>query len=207
MKSSNLQFLAICSTAILACSNPERDHRNTPSRAMDPAANSTVKAHVATADIDMNGKEKAFAINAHLASTFWQEAGTAASKSSNMDIAALGKELSDTHQKLGKNLKAIAKGKGLLLPQTLTEHQAKSLESLKRLTGTQLDHQFLMLLQESQASLTSLYSSAKGFGNRDLITYADNASSAVQARQQTTARLIRQLSIKESQNLQTSPQP
>lgn len=207
MKTTSKLILAICSSAILACSSPERNHRDTPAEPVDSTTGTTEKAQAATADINMDGKEKAFASNAHLASMFWQQAGTLAAKSQNKAIVALGKELNVTHQKLETDLKAIAKGKGLLLPESLSQQQNATLESLKKLAGAQFDQQFLMLLQESQASLTSLYSSSKGFQNQDLKKYADNATLAVQARQQQTARLIRQLESKDPQNLQTSPQP
>lgn len=183
----------------ISCSQPDRSHRDREAEVIDSNVGTTDKAQIITADINMNGKEKAFIATAYSQSLYIWELATLALKSNNTGLQTLAKAIANDQNKLITDLEKIAKGKGLLLERTLSTTQQKDLDALKKLSSSTLDQQFLQQLLGLQSSATVIYQEGLILKNTDLNDYANNAMKIVQAQQATTAKLLKAIESTNSQ--------
>lgn len=198
MKHSNhrikrgLTYLAIIAMPLaISCSQPEREHRDKEVEAVDSTVGATEKAQVSTADINMDGHEKAFITSAYSQSLYTQELANLAAKSSNTTLRSLAKTVTADQTKLIQDLEKIAKGKGLQLQRSLSNVQQKELDALKELSSPTLDQQFLQKLQGLQAGATMTYQEGQNLQSDILKDYASNAIKVVHAQQEATTKLVK----------------
>lgn len=175
----------------MSCGQADREHRDNQAHAVDSNADETAKAQVSTADVNMDGGEKAFITSAYSQSLYAQELANSVMKSNNADVRSLAKTVVADQTKLIQDLEQIAKGKGLQLQRALSDSQQKELDALKELATPTLEEQFLQKLQALQAGATVIYEEGKNLNSTTVNDYATNAIKVVQARQATTAKLVK----------------
>lgn len=190
MKTITTLSIAISLTLILACNSADREHRDTAVAPSDSVIDATTKAQISTADVNMDGDEKAFIISVHSQSLYTTELATIAAKSQLPELRALVKNISPSYQKLMADMEKIAKGKGILLERSLSKAQQKELDAIKELSSPTLDQQVLQKLQTLQAAFTNIFKEGQNLYHTDLKTYASNALAIIQQQQAPTTKLV-----------------
>ena len=183
-----------------SCNSSERDHRDKAAEPVDSTIDATTKAKISTADIDMDGAEKAFMLSVYSQSIYVTELTTLAAKSKHSGLRAFAKKIAPSYLKLTEDMERIAKGKGLLLERKLSDTQQKEISAIKELASPTLDQQILQKLQSLQAAYTTLFEEAKNLTNNDLKTYASNGSSLIKQQQAETTKLINEANETGSQS-------
>lgn len=176
--------LVFGATAILitSCQDGERNGRDKAATAVtDSISDTTKRAQMYTADVDLNGDEKAFVLSASGEGLLELEAAKLAhQKTTNEDLKLLTKEIINIYTKSNADLEKVAQGKGMVIPSTLTEESNRRVESLKSLSGTALDKAYITLLISNLTHTEELYSKASVFRNEDMKTFALNMLAKVQ---------------------------
>lgn len=199
----NKMMIFGAATALLfatSCNPSERDHRDQAAEPVDSAIDATNKAKISTADIDMDGAEKAFILSVHSQNLYVSELTTIAAKSKHAGLRAFVKKIAPDYLKLTDDVELIAKGKGVLLERKLSDTQQKEINALKELSSPTLDQQILQKLQSFQAAYTTLFEEAKNLTNADLQNYAKNASVIIKQQQAETTKLINEANETGSQS-------
>ncbi|SOD12702.1 DUF4142 domain-containing protein [Pedobacter xixiisoli] len=199
----NKMMIVGATTALLfatSCSSPEREHRDKSVEEVDSTIDDTNKAKVNTADIDMDGAEKAFILSVHSQNLYVSELTNLAAKSKHAGLKSFAKKIAPSYIKLTDDIEMIAKGKGVLLERKLSDTQQKEINSIKELSSPTLDQQILQKLQSFQAAYTTLFEEAKNLSNTDLTNYAKNASTVIKAQQAETTKLINEANETGSQS-------
>ncbi len=192
IKLNRLMIVGVATTLLLAqaCSPSEREHRDNAAEPVDSTIDATTKAKVSTADIDMDGAEKAFMISTYSQSLYVTELTNLAAKSKHAELRAFTKKIAPSYQKMTADMELIAKGKGILLERKLSEVQQKELNAIKELSSPTLDQQVLQKLQSFQAAFTTLFEEGKNLSNFDLQNYAKNALEMIHKQQAETTKLV-----------------
>lgn len=192
IKSDKTMILGVITTLLLviSCHPSEREHRDKAAEPVDSAIDITTKAKVATADIDMDGAEKAFVISTYSQSLYVTELANIAAKSSTAALRDFAKKITPSYQKMIIDMEKIAKGKGLLLERNLSETQQKELNAIKELSSPTLDQQVLQKLQTMQAAFTTVFKEAQHLQNHDLNVYASDALHTIHQQQAETTKLV-----------------
>lgn len=191
MKNISTLSVALGLSLTLACNSAEREHRDGPVAPSDSVIDATTKAHISTADVNVDGDEKAFIISIYSQSLYTTELATIAAKSQMPALRSLAKDITPSYQKLMADMEKIAKGKGMLLERNLSESQQKELDAIKELASPTLDQQVLQKLQTLQAAFTNLFKEGQNLYNTDLKQYAGNALKVIQQQQAPTAKLMK----------------
>ena len=190
MKKITTLSMALGFSLALACNSADREHRDGPVAPSDSIIDATTKAQVSTADVNVDGAEKAFIISIYSQSLYTTELATIAAKSQMPAMRNLAKEITPSYQKLMTDMEKIAKGKGMLLERNLSKSQQKELNAIKELASPTLDQQVLQKLQTLQAAFTSLFKEGQNLHNTDLKNYANNAIKIIQQQQAPTTKLF-----------------
>lgn len=185
-------FLSIVVIIMLSVScNPSgREHRDKAAEPVDSTVDATTKAKVSTADIDMDGAEKAFIISTYSQGLYTIELTNIAAKSQYGALRTFAKKIAPNYQKMISDMERIAKGKGLLLERNISAAQQKELDALKELSSPTLDQQLLQKLQSLQATFTTLFKEGQQLQNADLKNYASNALAIIHQQQAETTKLV-----------------
>lgn len=192
IKLNKVMILGAIATLMLvaSCSSSEREHRDTAAEPVDTTIDATTKAQVSTADIDMDGAEKAFIISTYSQSLYVIDLTTAAAKSKDAALRSFSKQLTPSYQKMVVDLEKIAKGKGLSLERKLSDAQQKELNAIKELSSPTLDQQILQKIQSLQAAYTTLFKEAEHLTNVDIKDFAKNSLKTIHSQQEETTKLI-----------------
>lgn len=174
----------------VSCNPSEREHRDKAVENTDSTVDITTRAKVSTADIDMDGAEKAFIISTYAQSLYTIELANIAAKSQNAQVRSLTKKITPGYQQLVSNMEQISKGKGLLLERSISSAQQKELDALRELSSPTLDQQVLQKLQSLQATFTTLFKEAQHLKNSDLKNYAENGLTIIHQQQSETTKLV-----------------
>ncbi|MDQ8003583.1 MAG: DUF4142 domain-containing protein [Pedobacter sp.] len=193
IKLNKIMVLGSTAAIMLAasCTNSsEREHRDTAAEEVDSNIDVTTKAQVNTADINMDGGEKAFIISAYSQSLYTIELATAAAKSKDEALRNFAKKITPGYQKMLTDIESIAKGKGLTLERNVSEAQRKELDAIKQLGSPTLDQQVLQKMQMLQASFTTLFKEAAHLQSDVIKDFAKNSMSPIHSQQAETTTLF-----------------
>ena len=190
IKLNKIMILGATATLMLvtSCSSSDREHRDTAAESIDTNIDATTRAQVSTADVDMDGAEKAFLISTYSQSLYAIELTTAAAKSKDEALRSFAKQLTPSYQKMVVDLEKIAKGKGLSLERNLSDAQQKELSAIKELSSPTLDQQILQKLQSLQAGYTTLFKEAEHLANTALKNFAKNSLITIHSQQEGTTK-------------------
>lgn len=203
MMNLNKMMILSATTALLfatSCNSSEREHRDKAAEPVDSTIDATTKAKASTADIDMDGAEKAFILSVYSQNLYVSELMPLAAKSKHTGLTSFAKKITPSYLKLTDDIERIAKGKGLLLERKLSDTQQNEINAIKELSSPTLDQQILQKLQTFQAAYTTTFEEAKHLANTDIKNYAKNASVVIKQQQAETTKLINEANETGSQS-------
>ena len=184
-----LILILIGSIAIGACTNSERIARD------QAAADSTIslldttnKAQVYTADVDLTGDEKVFLLNASLSAQRLHEFSHLGSqRAADKLVRAQAAKMEGEYGKMHSDLQAIAKGKGLLL----TNNEIKELEVLKGLSGIPFDRKFNEFILMEHITMINQLNSGVNLSNSAIKNFAANSLPLANENNNSMAKILR----------------
>lgn len=121
-------------------------------------------------------RDQKFAKEAAMASIREIKMGKLAqTKSSNESVKALGKKMVTDHTHASNELKALASKKGITLPNSMSEKDAKKYEELSQLKGSEFDREFADCALKNHKDVFEMYrQEAMKADDDDFMTYAYN---------------------------------
>ena len=184
-----LILILIGSIAISACTNSERiDRDQAAADSTLPLLDTTNKAQVYTADVDLTGDEKVFLLNASLSAQRLHEfSHLGGQKAADKDLRAQAKKMEADYSKMHSDLQAIAKGKGLLL----TNNEIKELNVLKGLSGIAFDRKFNEFILMEQATMIDQLNNGLGLANSAIKNFATNSLLLANDNNNSMAKILR----------------
>ncbi len=184
-----LAFILIASLAFTACTNSEREHRdNAAADSTLPLLDTTNKAQTYTADVDLNGDEKVFLLNASLSAQRMHEfSHLGGQKAADKNLRTQAKKMEEEYSEMHSNLQAIAKGKGLLL----TNNEIPELAVLKGLSGIAFDRKFNEFILMEHANLVEQLNVGLTLPNADIKNFATNSLPLVNENNSNMAKILR----------------
>lgn len=185
-----LTSILLLSLAFLACTNTDdREHRdNAAGDTTLPSMSTTNKAQIYTADVNLNGDEKVFLLNAHLS---LQRLSEFAHLGSNRAISQGAKDQSvKMHKQYSKmlgDLEEIAKGKGLIL----SSNEITELPILRGQAKTVFMTKYVELLLKEHANLTTQLDNGTRLANANIKNFSNNALTVVDQNSRNIATALK----------------
>lgn len=202
MKNYKIYLVAMTLAGLQSCQNANRNNRDEAATAKrDTISDSTSRAQAYTADVDLNGDEKSFILNAATAGMMEVEAGKiAVTNTHNTKVKNFASMMVKDHTKANKDLTAVAKGKGLALPSVLPDKQMKDLATLKSLTGRSFDTQYITMMINDHADAEALFGHATGYKNEALKNFILNTLPVIQQHHKMIVKLGKEFNISNVNN-------
>jgi putative membrane protein len=187
---------------LLSCTSNDRGGRDAATTsAIGQVTDTTQRAQIYTADVDINGDEKSFILQAAAGSMEEIASGNLIiQSSSNASVKAFAKRLVKDHTKASLELEKIATTKGLTLPSTLSEVQLKRIAGMKALSGRQLDVQYITMMIDNHAKTEEIFGKATSFKDLELKEFALNTLPAIQTHLKDAVKLGQKLNISNTNN-------
>ena len=188
---SRFTVLAMTSClAIASCTPAERSYEHSSTEASDSVIDADTRAKVNTAEIDMDGREKAFILSTYSHSLYMSDLAAITAKSKNEKLRTFGNQLGNSYQTIVRDVEKMAKTEGLLLQRQLSSAQQKELSALKELSSPTLDQQVLQKVNQMLATFTTVFKEGSYLKNAELKNFADTHLPEVQKQQAAAAKLI-----------------
>lgn len=188
---SRFTVLAITSClAIASCTPAERSYEHSSTEASDSVIDAETRAKVNTAEIDMDGREKAFILSTYSHSLYMSDLAAITAQSKNEKLRTFGDQLGSSYQTTVSDVEKMAKTEGLLLQRQLSSAQQKELSALKELSSPTLDQQVLQKVNQMLATFTTVFKEGSYLKNTALKDFADAHLPEVQKQQAAAAKLI-----------------
>ena len=188
MKKLTAILIAILATT--ACTNSERAHRDVA--AVDttlPLLDTTNKAQVYTADVNLNGDEKVFLLNASLsAKRIIEFSHLASQRAKNTNLRNQATKFAHQYNTMLTHLESLAKGKGILLS---TNETIGELEVLKKEQGANFDKLYLDLILVEHANLIQQLDNGSKLVNEDIKNFATNGLTIVNRNNSDIAKILK----------------
>jgi len=201
MKKHNIFLMMVLVFGMQACQNQDRKRDDASTTAADSTLDTTQRAQMSTADVDMDGDAKAFILPAIAGGMLEIEAGNLmVQKSANAEVKAFAAMMVKDHTKANQDLEKIAKGKGLAVPTTLPEEQFKNLNTLRELSGRDLDVRYMTMMISAHDQTQTLFTKASMNENGDLKQYALNTLPVIQTHYKQAVKLGQKLNISNVNN-------
>jgi hypothetical protein len=188
---SRFTVLAITSClAIASCTPAERSYDHSSTEASDSVIDAETRAKVNTAEIDMDGREKAFILSTYSHGLYMSDLAAITAQSKNEKLRTFGDQLGSSYQTTVSDVEKMAKTEGLLLQRQLSSAQQKELSALKELSSPTLDQQVLQKVNQMLATFTTVFKEGSYLKNTALKDFADAHLPEVQKQQAAAAKLI-----------------
>jgi putative membrane protein len=202
MKKPIFFVITLVSISLQGCFNDDRGQRDAAATsAIDQTEDTTQRAQNYTADVDINGDEKSFLSQAASGSMGEIAAGNLIiQKSTNPAVKAFAERMVKEHTKANKELEEIAKTKGLVFPNTLSEKQLKEIAAMKELSGRSIDVQYITMMINNHAQTVALYGKATSFKDSALKAFASTNLPVVQMHRKEAIKLGEKLNISNTNN-------
>lgn len=185
-----LTYILITVLAVTACTNSERTKRDAAAADTTlPLVDTTNKAQVYTADVDLNGDEKVFLLNSSLsAQRMIAFANLANQRAKNVDLRNQATKLAHQYNTMLIHLESLAKGKGILLNTT---DAIGELAVLKKEQGASFDKLYAnLILVEHTNLIQQLYNGSK-VANEDIRNFASNGLTIVNRNNSDLAKILK----------------
>lgn len=185
-----LAYMLITVLAVTACTNSERTDRDVAATDTAlPLADTTNKAQVYTADVDLNGDEKVFLLNSALsAQRMIAFANLAKQRVQNTDLRNQATKLAHQYNTMLMHLELMAKGKGILLSTTETIGEV---EVLKKEQGANFDKLYANLILVEHANLIQQLGNGSKVTNEDIRNFANNGLTIVNRNNSDIAKILK----------------
>lgn len=185
-----LTYILIASLALGACTNSERTDRDTAATDTTlPLADTTNKAQVYTADVDLSGDEKVFLLNSSLsANRIIAFANLAKQRAKNTELRNQATKLSHQYNTMLMHLEVIAKGKGVLLSPN---EKIGELEVLKKEQDAGFDKLYSNLILVEHTNLIQQLDKGSKVANEDIRNFATNGLTIVNRNNSDIAKILK----------------
>ena len=187
---NKLTYILLLSLVLTACTNSERDHRD--NAAVDttlPLMDTTNKAQVYTADVNLSGDEKVFLLNTSLITKRLNEfAHLAAQSAKNSALRNQADKFEKQYGEMLTNLEAIAKGKGVLISNNETTAE---LSVLKKEQDANFDKTYTQLILVEHANLIQQLENGSKLENVAIKNFANNAITIVNLNNSDIAKILK----------------
>jgi predicted outer membrane protein len=203
MKKYNYFLIAIVMLiSAISCQNENRNNRDKAATSItDATSDTTMRAQMYTSDVDLQGDEKLFLLDAINGSIFDIEAATMLErKTKNPLVKSFAKNIVTASTQVSKNLSLIAKGKGINPPTVQSEENLAKLTVLKTVSDELLDKTYIKLVTTSLAHYDMLFGKAATFKNKDIKTFAINALSETQKHHNEAVAIGKKLNVSNQNN-------
>lgn len=196
-------MLPICALiAVQACNNADRNGRDAAATHItDSISDTTSRAQAVTADVDLNGDGKVFALSAATAGMMEAEAaGIAVKRSKNPSVKAFATRSLNDHSKVNEELKRIAEEKGLQPAQTLPATLAGHLAELNTLSDRAFDVQYLRMMINDYKNTLQLFTDGSRLADGQLKAFAIKTLPVIEQQYQTALEIGKRLNITNANN-------
>ncbi|TKC59206.1 DUF4142 domain-containing protein [Pedobacter hiemivivus] len=205
-------LVPVCALIVLqACSNPDRNGRDAAaSQITDTISDTTRRAQTVTADVDLNGDGKVFALSAATGGMMEVEAaGIAVNRSKDPSVKAFATRLLNDHSKANEELKRIVEEKGLQVAQRLPATLAGHLAKLNTLSDRAFDVQYLQMMINDHHNALQLFTDGSRLADTQLKAFAVKTLPLIEQHYQKALEIGKRLNITNANNgddvLGTSP--
>jgi putative membrane protein len=185
-----LAYIMITVLAVSACTNSERTDRDTAATDTTlPLADTTNKAQVYTADVDLSGDEKVFLLNSSLsAQRMIAFANLAKQRAKNTDLRNQATKLAHQYNTMLMHLELMAKGKGISLN---TAEKIGELEVLKKEQDASFDKLYTNLILVEHTNLIQQLDKGSKVANEDIRNFATNGLAIVNRNNSDIAKILK----------------
>lgn len=202
MKNYHLTFLIAAALGISACQNADRNNRDEAATTnTDTISDTTSRAQVYTADVDLKGDEKAFIIQAYATGmTEIETAKIAVIRTANAKIKEFASMMVKDHTKANADLAKLAKGKGITIPSTLSETQLKHIKQMQELTGRSFDIHYINMMVTDHQAAEELFGHATSYKDENLKNFILNTLPVIQQHSKMITKIGKDLNISNAGN-------
>jgi putative membrane protein len=203
MKTYWKNLLPVCLLiGIQSCGSPDRNGRDESANAIvDSLSDTTQRAQAQTADVELNGDGKVFALSASTGGIMETEAaGIAVKKSRNKAVKDFAARMLKDHGQANKELNQIAMDKGLQLAQTLPEELAGHVAQLNELADREFDVQYIRMMIKDHQKTVQLFSDGTHLADPDLKAFAVRTLPVIQEHYKMAMDIGKALNISNANN-------
>lgn len=188
--------------ALQACSNANRNGRDEPAGSIvDSLSDTTQRAQAITADVNLNGDGKVFALSAATGGLMEVEAATLAiKKSKDKAVKDFATRMLKDHALANQELSGIAEAKGLQPAKTLPEESAAHLTMLGKLADREFDIQYIRMMIADHQKTLQLFTDGSRLADAQLKAFAVNTLPIIQQHYDAAVKIGKQLNISNANN-------
>lgn len=185
-----------------ACGNTDRKGRDEAAgNITDSLSDSTRGAQVVTADVNLNGDGKVFALSAATGGLMEVEAAALAlKKSKNKEVKDFAEQMLKDHGAANAELEKIANAKGLNLTKTLPDALAGHLADMNTLADRAFDVQYIRMMVKDHQNTVNLFTEGSRLADAELKAFAVKTLPVIQRHYQTATELGDRLNISNANN-------
>ena len=203
MKKYWINVLPVCLlVGLQACTHADRNGRDQAAGGIvDSISDTTQRAKAMTADVDVNGDGKVFALSAATGGLMEVEAATLAiKKSKDKAVKAFAERMLKDHSAANAELNNIAGSKGIQLAKTLPDELEKHLTGLNTLADREFDLQYMRMMIADHQKTVQLFTEGSRLADQQLKAFAVKTLPVIQQHAQSALEIGKQLNISNANN-------
>lgn len=188
--------------AIQACGNADRNGRDEAAGSIaDSLSDTTQRAQAITADENLNGDGRAFALSAATGGLMEVEAANLAiKKSKDKAVKDFATRMLKDHTLANQELSGIAEAKGIQPAKTLPEESAAHLTMLGTLADREFDVQYLRMMIADHQKTVQLFTDGSRLADSTLKAFAVKTLPIIQQHYDAAVKLGKVLNIGNANN-------
>lgn len=188
--------------ALQACSNPDRNGRDEAAGTIvDSLSDTTQRAQAMTADVNLNGDGKVFALSAATGGLMEVEAASLAiKKSKDKAVKDFAANMLKDHTLANQELSGIAEAKGLQPAKTLPEESSAHLTMLGTLADREFDVQYIRMMIADHQKTVQLFTDGSRLADAQLKAFAVKTLPIIQQHYDAAVKIGKQLNISNANN-------
>lgn len=181
-KIKNLYLLGSIALFVAACSSPGSENKDgTTTLSGDTAITTVAKDQAKNDSSRLQPSETGFIQQVATGSLMEVEAGSLTTqKSKSQKVVDFAKMMVTEHTSLNKELKELAHGLGIQLPEALPSSEQSNLASLRQLQANEYDQTYMDLAVKDHAKTIDLFNGAINFKNEKLRAFAERTLPVLQ---------------------------
>lgn len=203
MKKYWINVLPVCLlVGLQACTNADRNSRDQAATGIvDSTSDTTQRAKAMTADVDVNGDGKVFALSAATGGLMEVEAATLAiKKSKDKAVKAFAEQMLKDHSAANAELTSIAAAKGIQLAKTLPDELEKHLTGLNTLADREFDLQYMRMMISDHQKTVQLFTDGSRLADPQFKAFALKTLPVIQQHAQSALEIGKHLNISNANN-------
>lgn len=188
--------------SLQACNSADRNGRDeAANHVIDSFSDTTQKAKAVSADVDLNGDGKVFALSAATGGMMEVEAaGVAIKKSRNQLVKDFASRMLKDHKLANQELTGIAEAKGLHLPQALPAEMAAHLAELNGLEDRAFDVQYMRMMIGDHQRTLQLFTEGAHLDDSELKAFAVKTLPVIRQHHENAVEIGKKLNVTNANN-------